>query len=95
MSYLNNSRSFAQRGSTSGSHAHGRSLGELNMLQSAKVAADGSVSVEVELATPAYPQRERIAAAIQSRVAEDLPAAGQVQVSFSADVKGKNAGGAP
>ena len=31
----------------------GRSLGELNMLNSATVADDGSVSVELELSTPA------------------------------------------
>jgi len=71
----------------------GRTLGELDMLKRAAVAADGSVDVDVELPTPAYPQRERISAAIERAVAEKLGGSANVRVSFSFDVKGKNTGG--
>ena len=69
----------------------GRSLGDLEMLKSLS-ATDGRVQIEVELPTPAYPDRQRIADAVSARVAErfdDLAA----DVSFSHHVRGKNTGG--
>jgi metal-sulfur cluster biosynthetic enzyme len=43
----------------------GRTLGQLDMLKGVRVADDGSVHVEIELPTPAYPQRERITGAVE------------------------------
>jgi ATP-binding protein involved in chromosome partitioning len=70
----------------------GRSLGELRMLKQAVPRPDG-VEVHVELPTPAYPDRERIARAIQSSLASKWPQLRDVQVVFSAVVKGKDSGG--
>src|SRR3954462_5642903 len=66
----------------------GRTLGELKMLKAA-TSAGSSVQVDIELPTPAYPNRERLIAAVKSA----LPQAKDVRVNFSAVVKGKNAGG--
>jgi len=71
----------------------GRSFGDLNMLKSLSVSADGQVDVQVELPTPAYPKRERIAEALQAAIADRWPSA-TLNVEFTADVKGKNVGGA-
>ena len=71
----------------------GRSLGELDMIKQATVGPDASMEVHVELPTPAYPGRERIAQAIQSRIDADWPQSGTLDVQFSTTVKGKNAGG--
>ena len=38
----------------------GKPLAAINMLKGATVADDGSIEVQVELPTPAYPERERI-----------------------------------
>jgi ATP-binding protein involved in chromosome partitioning len=68
-----------------------RSLGELDMLRGATIGPEG-VTVRVELPTPAYPRRERIAEAITAALAT-VPDAGPVKVEFSSVVKGKNTGG--
>lgn len=71
----------------------GRTLGELDMLKGAMV--DGSTStIDIELPTPAYPQRERITEAIKAALASSIPQVKSVDVRYSAKVKGKNAGGA-
>jgi len=70
----------------------GRSLGELGMLKGAKLGDQGQASIQIELPTPAYPQRERIADAIKTALA-GVPDLGAVDVQFSAVVKGKNTGG--
>ncbi len=72
----------------------GRSLGELDMLHSATLGAGNSVTVTVDLPTPAYPRRERITAAIQSALRQSLPESGPVEVSFISNVRGKMSGGA-
>src|SRR5262249_23099045 len=43
----------------------GRTLGQLDMLKGVRVGDDGTVHVEIELPTPAYPQRERITQAVE------------------------------
>jgi ATP-binding protein involved in chromosome partitioning len=71
----------------------GRTFGELNMLRGAKLGPQHAVTVELELPTPAYPQRERLTAAVQQALA-GVPDVGPVDVQFSVVVKGKNTGGA-
>jgi ATP-binding protein involved in chromosome partitioning len=71
----------------------GRPLGELDMLRSAIVAPDNSLTVTVDLPTPAYPRRERITDAIQSTIRQSLAEAGPVTVNFTATVRGKMTGG--
>lgn len=72
---------------------NGRSLGELGMLKAATIVSDDSVEVDIELPTPAYPQRHRISEAVRAALSEKWPAAKNVDVSFSSIVKGKNTGG--
>lgn len=72
----------------------GRSLAELNMLKRADVDAEGRIEVHIELPTPAYPRRERITETVRSALAETLPQAGDVNVTFSWSVRGKESGGA-
>ena len=71
----------------------GRTLSELGMLKRAAANDDGSVSIDVDLPTPAYPKRERIADAIKSTISEKLSDAGAVNVTFSSTVKGVESGG--
>jgi len=67
----------------------GRTLGALRMVKQVTVSGDAA-TVEIELPTPAYPQRERIAQAISSAAAGIGP---RVETKFSWKVKGKDAGG--
>ena len=69
----------------------GRKLGELRMIKEVSIA-DGCVSVRIELPTPAYPSRDKLAEAIKS-AASQLPDAKSVDVEFSWNVKGKESGG--
>ena len=71
----------------------GRSLGDLKMVKQAEIAADGRVDVEIELPTPAYPGRERIEEAINAAIREKSADAPTANVTFSWNVKGKEAGG--
>lgn len=72
----------------------GKPLGDLHMLDSAKVS-DGGVEVSVELPTPAYPQasKDKLTADIQAALKEKFPDAGNVEVKFPWNVRGKNTGG--
>lgn len=70
-----------------------RTLQELQMLQSAEVGR-GGVKVTLSLFTPAYPHRDQLAELVRSRLNEKLPEAGDVQVEFTSNVKGKDSGGA-
>ncbi len=70
----------------------GRTLGELGMVKQASLA-DGTPKVEIELPTPAYPDRERLTDLANSAIrakAADAPAA---DVTFSWKVKGPETGG--
>jgi ATP-binding protein involved in chromosome partitioning len=71
----------------------GRSLASLNMLKGARVH-DGSVEVHIDLPTPAYPDRDRISAAVKQALQQQLPPVSDVGVTFSSNVRGKNSGGA-
>lgn len=57
------------------------------------VVVEGSTArIEIELPTPAYPQRERIGQVITARLAEQFPGA-TANVLYSARVRGKHTGG--
>ncbi len=72
----------------------GRTLGQLEMVRHVRVAEDGTVQIEIELPTPAYPQRERISGAIETALRNArLVNSARIDVAFSAKVRGKNAGG--
>src|SRR6266849_5936304 len=72
----------------------GRSLADLEMLREVRIGPENAVTVTVELPTPAYPRRERIAQSIGAVLSAKLPSAGPVDVRFAAKVKGKQSGGA-
>ncbi|MEX0718818.1 MAG: Mrp/NBP35 family ATP-binding protein [Planctomycetaceae bacterium] len=69
----------------------GRSLKELRMLAGVSEAAD-AVEVHVELPTPAYPDRERLAEAVRATAAP-LADGKRIDVRFSTVVRGKESGG--
>src|SRR5262245_4457111 len=71
----------------------GRSLVDLDMVGEIAVGEGNSITVTVQLPTPAYPRRERIAQSIQAVVSARVPYAGEVNVRFTAKVKGKQSGG--
>ena len=71
----------------------GRSLGELQMLQSAMVGPGNSITVTIDLPTPAYPQRERITSAIQGTLKSAFPETGTVDVTYISNVRGMDSGG--
>lgn len=71
----------------------GRSLGELGMVREATVSPDGSAKVSIELPTPAYPDQERIADAINAAIKAQNPDVPDAKVSFDWVVKGKETGG--
>ncbi len=71
----------------------GRSLDELKMLSGAVVKDDGTIEVTVDLPTPAYPDRNRLTEAVIAAIQADYPQSGDVVVTFSATVRGKEAGG--
>src|SRR5262245_58981213 len=71
----------------------GRSLVDLDMVGPIEIGPTSAVTVTVQLPTPAYPRRERIARAIQAVMAARLPEAGPVDVRFASKVKGKQTGG--
>lgn len=72
----------------------GRSLVALNMVKSATVTGDGSVIVNVELPTPAYPRKERIADVIRAALGKKLGGDVKLDVKFSSKVRGRDTGGA-
>ncbi|MCA9053234.1 MAG: Mrp/NBP35 family ATP-binding protein [Planctomycetaceae bacterium] len=69
----------------------GRSLAALDMLKSVDVAGERA-TIEIQLPTPAYPARERIAEVIAGRISERFPGLA-ADVRFSAQVRGKHTGG--
>jgi ATP-binding protein involved in chromosome partitioning len=72
----------------------GRSLVDLGMVGEIAVGEANEITVTVELPTPSYPRRERIAQSIRAIVAGKVPFAGPIEVRFTAKVKGKQSGGA-
>ena len=71
----------------------GRTLGELQMVKSVWVSDAGLIDVQLELPTPAYPQRERLSEAVVQAVASKFPGAPRPAVSFTWKVKGLESGG--
>ena len=71
----------------------GRSLGEMGMISSAVIGAGNSITVTIDLPTPAYPRQERITAAVTSAIRESMPDAGPIEISFISNVRGKMSGG--
>ena len=71
----------------------GRSLDDLKMLAGAVIKDDGSIDVTIDLPTPAYPERNRLTEAVNAAIKADYPQAGNVDVTFVATVRGKEAGG--
>lgn len=72
----------------------GKSLADLRMIDQIRVTQPSSVSIKIELPTPAYPRRERIADAIQQALKAKLPDAQTVNVEFTVKTRGKESGGA-
>ena len=66
----------------------GRSLGEMGMISSAVIGAGNSITVTIDLPTPAYPRQERITAAVTSAIRESMPDAGPIEISFISNVRG-------
>jgi ATP-binding protein involved in chromosome partitioning len=71
----------------------GRSLGELDMVKGTKISGD-NVVVNIELPTPAYPRKERIAQSIEAVLKQGSQPAANVEVKFTANVRGTMSGGA-
>lgn len=71
----------------------GRPLGELEMVRSVSVGPGDSITVTIDLPTPAYPQKERITQVIESEVSRAFPQAGPVRVEYTSNVRGLNSGG--
>ena len=67
-------------------------LSDLGMLKGAEIE-DGRVNVSIELPTTAYPDPERITEAVRLAIRSELPQICDVEVTFSAVVKGRNTGG--
>lgn len=70
-----------------------KSLGDLKMLKAADIREDGSVRIEIDLPTPAYPHRDRIGTAIRERLLSAHPSIQSVDVEYTSDVRGKMSGG--
>jgi ATP-binding protein involved in chromosome partitioning len=71
----------------------GRTFADLNLVRSAVLGPQNAVTVQLELPTPAYPQRERLSDAIRQALS-GVPELGPIDVQFTTVVKGKNTGGA-
>lgn len=71
----------------------GRTLSDLDMLRGVQISGN-SITVKIELPTPAYPAKERISDAIQAAVLEGLAEVAYVDTEFSAVVRGTMSGGA-
>ncbi len=70
----------------------GRPLGELEMVHAAALGANNAITVTLDLPTPAYPRRERLTELVRSTIAQTLPEAGAVEVTFISNVRGLNSG---
>lgn len=69
----------------------GRSLAELNMLKSVLIE-HGQATVEIELPTPAYPDRERLVDAVTQAIQTAYPET-PVYIKFTSRVQGRHTGG--
>lgn len=71
----------------------GRSFSDLDMLRGVGISGN-SITVKIELPTPAYPDKQRIADAIQAAVLEGVSEIAYVDTEFSSVVRGTMSGGA-
>lgn len=71
----------------------GQSLSELKMVRSVRVGDSGAIDVALELPTPAYPDRDRLARSVKEAIAAAHPGSPPAEVSFSWKVRGTDAGG--
>lgn len=69
----------------------GKSLTQLKMLKSVKLEGT-TVTIHIELPTPAYPAQEQLRAALEAVVRQQSPDVTQVNVDLSSVVKGKESG---
>ena len=70
----------------------GRSLADLRMIKNVRGDA-GSLTVELELPTPAYPGQPQLAQAVRSAIRGRFPQAPEPDVNFTWKVRGKDSGG--
>jgi ATP-binding protein involved in chromosome partitioning len=70
----------------------GRTLGELGMVKKVEVNS-GTPTIEIELPTPAYPESERITAAIRDAIKEKSQGSPNAEVTYSWNVRGLESGG--
>lgn len=70
----------------------GRTFGALRMVKAVSVAGDRA-TVEVELPSPAYPNRERIADLVRRAAESSVGSGTKTDTKFSWNVKGKQSGG--
>jgi len=71
----------------------GRSLSDLEMIRSVNVGPNQSITVTLDLPTPAYPERQRLTDAVKSTISQSLPEAGAVEVAYTSNVRGLMSGG--
>jgi ATP-binding protein involved in chromosome partitioning len=71
----------------------GRSLHETGMLSKVAVGTGNTITVTIDLPTPAYPRRERITEAVTAAIRESISDAGPIEVAFISNVRGKMSGG--
>ncbi|MFN0197023.1 MAG: P-loop NTPase [Planctomycetaceae bacterium] len=69
-----------------------RSLSDLRMVKGVRSTSEG-IAVDIELPTPAYPERERITHAVTQAVQKRDPQVANVSVNYSHVVKGLETGG--
>lgn len=69
-----------------------KSLSHLKMLKEVSLSGDAA-SVQIELPTPAYPNREGLEASLTAKVKEQHPEIQDVKVNFTTVVRGKDSGG--
>lgn len=70
----------------------GKSLAQAKLVKSASLV-DGCARIEIELPTPAYPDREALETRIQQAIHERVTDVTSVEVAFTSTVRGKQAGG--
>jgi len=71
----------------------GRSFSDLDMLRGVQISGN-SITVKIELPTPAYPNKDRISDAIRAAVLQGVSETVYVDTEFSAVVRGTMSGGA-
>ena len=72
----------------------GKSLESLNMIRQAQRLDGGVVRVEIELPTPAYPEKQRITERIEQAISAELDDVQSVDVHLDWLVQGRDTGGA-